>query len=357
MAKKSVRRGKRKSSGASRSGRIGKWTAGTLFLIGCFVAAHFLYDALKNTDLKPYIPRLETSAAKDWADEQLQTAKDLTQDLADDFAQNGLDKTRETLAETKAKLAETKSKLQTAEMDKPAEKLSDASADAGLPVLLEKRTEQVIRHEGYTVSYNSDYRIANWVSYELTRQEAQNTKASRSNKFVPDPAVTGATALNEDYSRTGYDKGHLAPAGDMKWSLKAMQESFYFSNICPQKPGLNRGVWRELEEQCRLWASDYGPLQVATGPVIEKDLRRLGKNRVGIPKTFYKVLCMKIDGRYEAIGFLFENKDYKNSETFQQHVVSVDEVEKTTGIDFFPGLPDEIENRMEAKVNLEAWSF
>lgn len=129
-------------------------------------------------------------------------------------------------------------------------------ANAEIPKLKIKRSEQVIRHEGYTVSYNSDYKIANWVAYELTAEEAKSKKTERSNKFVPDPMVKGATATNEDYTRTGYDRGHMAPAGDMKWSAKAMRESFYFSNICPQKPALNRGIWKELEEQSRLWAKD-----------------------------------------------------------------------------------------------------
>ena len=111
---------------------------------------------------------------------------------------------------------------------------------AELPVCPKSCTEQVIRHKGYTVSYNSDYRVANWVAYELTSQEAKSNAAERSNKFVRDPMVKGASAENGDYTRTGYDRGHLAPAGDMKWSAQAMRESFYLSNITPQKPGLNR---------------------------------------------------------------------------------------------------------------------
>ena len=112
--------------------------------------------------------------------------------------------------------------------------------NAELPRCLGKVSQQIIRHEGYTVSYNSDYRVANWVAYELTSTEAKSKKNERSNKFVRDPQVKGASAENGDYTRTGYDRGHLAPAGDMKWSAKAMRESFYLSNITPQKPGLNR---------------------------------------------------------------------------------------------------------------------
>ena len=228
--------------------------------------------------------------------------------------------------------------------------------NAELPRCLSKVSQQIIRHEGYTVSYNSDYRVANWVAYELTSSEAKSKKNERSNKFVRDPQVKGASAENGDYTRTGYDRGHLAPAGDMKWSAKAMRESFYLSNITPQKPGLNRGVWKDLEEQCRMWATDNGALLIATGPVLTPDLKRLGKNRVAIPKLFYKVICTVQNNRYEAIGFLFENRDYGQI-SLKDLMIPVDSVEKVTHIDFFPTLPDEVEKRMEASVNKNAWSF
>ena len=229
-------------------------------------------------------------------------------------------------------------------------------ADTEIPRLKEKRREQVIKHEGYTVSYNSDYKIANWVAYELTSKEATSKKNERSNKFVSDPMVKGATATNEDYTRSGYDRGHMAPAGDMKWSAKAMRESFYLSNICPQKPGLNRGIWKDLEEQARLWAKENGSLLIVTGPVITDDLKRLGKNRVGIPKTFYKVICTITNGKPEGVGFLFDNKDYGKT-PLKSMMIPIDSVEKVTGIDFFPSLPDSIENPMEAYVNDGSWSF
>lgn len=229
-------------------------------------------------------------------------------------------------------------------------------ANTEIPQLKAKRREQVIRHEGYTVSYNSDYRIANWVAYELTATEAKSKKTERSNKFVPDPQVKGATATNEDYTRTGYDRGHLAPAGDMKWSEKAMRESFYLSNICPQEPKLNRGIWKELEEQCRLWALDGGSLLIVTGPVITDDMKRLGKNRVAIPKSFYKVMCYHTGEGYKGIGFLFENRDYRDN-SLKAMALPIDQVEKVTGIDFFPAIPDEQEKAMEATIDWNSWSF
>ena len=191
---------------------------------------------------------------------------------------------------------------------------------------------------------------------ELTATEAKSKKTERSNKFVPDPQVKGSTAMNEDYTRSGYDRGHLAPAGDMKWSAKAMRESFYLSNICPQKPKLNRGIWKDLEEQCRLWALDNGSLLIVTGPVITGDMKRLGKNRVAIPKAFYKVLCYHTEKGYKGIGFLFENRDYKDN-SLKSMAIPIDSVEKATGIDFFPSIPDDQENEMEAAVDWSRWSF
>lgn len=241
---------------------------------------------------------------------------------------------------------------------KPKKKTSAYTFQEGaeIPTLKNKQKEQIIKHEGYTVSYNADYRIANWVAYELTSREATSTKNERSNKFVSDPLVKGATATNEDYTRSGYDRGHLAPAGDMKWSAKAMRESFYLSNICPQKPNLNRGIWKDLEEQARLWAKENGSLLIVTGPVITDDLKRLGKNRVGIPKTFYKVICTIVNGKPEGVGFLFDNKDYGKT-PLKSMMLPIDRIEKVTGIDFFPSLPDSIEHPMEACVNEGRWSF
>ncbi len=229
-------------------------------------------------------------------------------------------------------------------------------ADAELPKLLKKQKEQIIRHEGYTVYYNSDYRIANWVAYQLTEQEAKSQKAERSNKFVPDPQVKGATAYNEDYTRTGYDRGHLAPAGDMKWSIKAMRESFYLSNICPQAPELNRGLWKDLEELIRLWAKDHETLMIATGPVITDEMKRMGKNRVGVPTAFFKVIGCVSDNEYQAIAFLFENRDYGNT-SLKSVAITVDRLEKMVDIDFFPSLPDKQEKKMESAINWNCWSF
>lgn len=362
MAKRKTNNRTRKSSAASGKGYIrkfGKWLCLSVFVVSCFVASHYIYDYLNDVEWKKLAPsdtkEIVENKVKDIKDEVSDKAEDILSDIKETdikLPSSSVSKSTEkpkSQEKKDEKTVETKKTINSAK----AERLSGLE----IPSLIMKKTEQVIKHEGYTVSYNSDYRIANWVAYELTKSEAKSTRYSRSNKFVPDPDVKGATAMNEDYSRTGFDKGHLAPAGDMKWSAKAMRESFYFSNICPQIPGLNRGIWRELEEQCRLWASDNGVLYVATGPVITGEMRRLGKHRVGVPAKFYKVLCTIVNGKYEATGFLFDNKDYDNDAVLKSFMVPVDKVEEITGIDFFPKLPDGVEKEIESRVNFKAWSY
>jgi endonuclease G len=150
------------------------------------------------------------------------------------------------------------------------------------------------------------------------------------------------TATNEDYAKSGYDKGHLAPAGDMKWSDKAMQESFYLSNICPQDKGLNTGIWNSLEIQCRKWDARHGALLIVTGPVVKDSLRRIGKHRVAIPDAFYKVVCIPSGDKPKGVGFLFENKNYSKT-SIRSMAVSIDSVEKVTGLDFFPSFSLEVQ--------------
>nr|WP_199652925.1 DNA/RNA non-specific endonuclease [Parabacteroides sp. AM08-6] len=298
---------------------------GAFLVVACFIGLLFLYNSFYPTTDKP-------SVAKE--KKECTDVSDITAPQTSTF------KTETSSVPTVSSTTKT----------------FKIPANTEIPRLKVKRQEQVIKHEGYTVSYNSDYRIANWVAYELTAQETKSKKTERSNKFVPDPMVKGVTATNEDYTRTGYDRGHLAPAGDMKWSAKAMRESFYLSNICPQKPDLNRGIWKELEEQSRLWAMDNGVLLIVTGPVITNDMKRLGKNQVAIPKSFYKVLCYHTGKSYKGIGFIFENRDYKNK-SLKSMAIPVDSVEKVTGIDFFHSLPDKEEKEMEAVVDWDSWSF
>jgi endonuclease G len=226
----------------------------------------------------------------------------------------------------------------------------------GLPQLVNNRREQIINHEGFTVSYNADFRIANWAAYELTADEAKSKDVKRTDRFFPDPEVKGVSATNDDYRHSGYDRGHLVPAGDMKWSEEGMRASFYFSNICPQDKELNAGLWNSIEKQCRTWAVNYGAIEIVTGPVIEDTMKRLGENKVGIPDKFYKVVSSTRNGKAKCIGFLVENRNYEDR-TLKEVAVTVDSVERVTGIHFFTSFPQGTRQDMKFTVDWTYWKF
>ena len=224
--------------------------------------------------------------------------------------------------------------------------------DLEIPVSSVPLQEQIIHHKGYTVSYNKDLKIPNWVSYELTRQETKG-KEKRSDNFIADPLVKGAIATNADYARSGYDKGHMAPAADMKWSPEVMKESFYFSNMCPQHPQLNRRGWKNLEEKIRDWAIADSAIIIICGPIINQSSRTIGKNKVAVPERFFKVVLSPFVKPVRGIGFLFNNR--QAVEPLSTYAVTIDSIEKLTNMDFFSPLPDEIENEVEANADYYQW--
>ncbi|MDL2291536.1 DNA/RNA non-specific endonuclease, partial [Bacteroides sp. OttesenSCG-928-F21] len=223
-----------------------------------------------------------------------------------------------------------------------------------LPRFTTTQTGQLITHSGYTVSYSKQHKIAHWVGYELTRQETQG-KGKRTDRFVADPFVKGCVTHTSDYTNSGYDRGHLAPAADMKWSADAMKESFYLSNISPQHPNLNRGRWKELEEKVRHWAVSDSAVVVVCGPLIGSSKTTIGKNRITVPQGFFKVVLSPFVATPQAIGFVFKNESA--TQPLQTYIVSVDSIEKLTGLDFFHTLPDSLEEAVEAKVNKRYWGF
>ena len=223
-----------------------------------------------------------------------------------------------------------------------------------IPARLSDRTERIITHKGYTVSYNADWKIPNWVAYELTDVEVAGEEP-RGKKFVPDPMVPKyESATTEDYKNSGWDRGHMAPAADMKWHPQAMKESFYLSNICPQNRNLNSGAWKDLEEQVRDLAAQKGHIYVVCGPIVSDDHQTIGANNVVVPSAFFKVLLQEGNGEVYTIGFIYENVAGKRP--MSTYAMTVDEVEDITGIDFFPSLPDKIEKRVEAEVDFTKWT-
>jgi endonuclease G len=224
-----------------------------------------------------------------------------------------------------------------------------------IPAKIAGRREQIIIHTGYTVSYNADWKIPNWVAYELTKAEVEGTEP-RGNNFVPDPDVPyGQSATTDDYKNSGWDRGHMAPAADMKWSVQAMKESFYLSNICPQNKNLNSGIWKSLEEQVRGLASQKGKIYVACGPVVSTSSGTIGNGAVVVPDAFFKVLLQYDNGNWHAIAFMFANESGRKP--LSTYAMSVKEIQNVTGIDFFPALPDSIEDDVESQVDFTKWNI
>ncbi|HAH25373.1 MAG TPA: DNA/RNA non-specific endonuclease [Prolixibacteraceae bacterium] len=215
-----------------------------------------------------------------------------------------------------------------------------------------EKGDVVISHEGYSFLYKEEYEQSSWVAYELTKEETAKAY-ERTNKFMPDPAVSTLTANNADYAGSGYDKGHLAPAADMGWSATAMAESFYFSNMSPQVPGFNRGIWKKLEELVRSWAIENNSILIVTGPVLKEGLKTIGADRVSVPEEYYKVILDNHEPEIKGIAFLIPNAS--QSAGLQSFVVSIDSVESVTGIDFFPGFPNEA--AIEKTSSVEQWSW
>ncbi|AQG79013.1 DNA/RNA non-specific endonuclease [Spirosoma montaniterrae] len=234
------------------------------------------------------------------------------------------------------------------EMEQSGNARFDFEKQAGFILPVSKAEGTLVEHEGYTLHYRDEYKVADWVAYPLLAIELSGDAERDREQFRPDPLVRNGTALTSDYTRSGYDRGHLAPAGDFKYSQRMMSETFYMSNISPQVPQFNRGIWRELEELVRAWARRDNGLYVVTGAVLKPGLETIGRTtEVSVPEQFYKVIlyCNKPDIR--MIGFLLRNEP--SDASLRTFVVPVDQIERLTGIDFFPKLPDNLERDLESR--------
>jgi endonuclease G len=214
--------------------------------------------------------------------------------------------------------------------------------------------EQVLKHAAFTVSYNPSHRLPNYVVHVIPKNILYGAQ-SRSNDFRPDPLLKKNSSDSLDYWNSGYDRGHMAASADFRWSRKALSESFYYSNIIPQNSSLNQGVWSKLETLVREWAIDNTELIVITGPVLNDSLPKIqqGSFKVSVPQYIYKIVLDYYPPQYKAIAFLYPNKSVPYE--LQKHIVSIDSIEKLTGIDFFPKLPDSVEDIVEAENNLADW--
>ncbi len=221
-----------------------------------------------------------------------------------------------------------------------------------IPKLMKNGKEMILRRQSYIVSYNHETKIPNWVAWHLTSEHADG-EVKRCGGYQEDEDVPAPRATREDYKGSGWSHGHMCPAGDNKWDSVAMRETFLLTNICPQHLCLNSGLWNRIEIDCRKWAKKYGDVYVVCGPVLlNREHETIGINKIVVPEAFFKViLCLK--DKPKAIGFVVRNNEGKKKR--DQFVNTVDEVERITGIDFFPALPDSIEDKVEAYSNIKDW--
>jgi endonuclease G len=213
--------------------------------------------------------------------------------------------------------------------------------------------EQHVKHLFYTLSYNEGYELASWAAYQLTPEQAKATGTFKE-KYVEDPLVQTGSASVKDYRDAGFIMGQLVPPEDMRMNQEAVEETFLTSNTVPHKPVFNKNIWKRLENLIREWSKEGNTLYIAAGPVIsDAPFGTFGPNKISIPERYYKVV---LDIRGErAIGFVFRNN--VSSGTLKAFALSVDEVEKITGIDFFPALHDDLENKVEASTDFNKWNF
>ncbi|BBE15932.1 endonuclease [Aquipluma nitroreducens] len=230
--------------------------------------------------------------------------------------------------------------------------ISNVLLFAGSVDYLPVPSNDLVKHTYYTLSYNEKYEQANWVYYTLTDKMVNEGGEERSNKFKMDPMVPSGSAKSSDYTKSGYDRGHLCPAADMGFSPVSMQESFYMSNISPQAPDFNRGIWKELETDVRRWAKKEHKICVVAGPVFKDNKGTIRVDQVLVPGYFFKIIYEETDDP-KMIAFVFPNR--KSDRPVTDFAVTVDEAEKLTGFDFFSQLPDELENKLESRVDFSEW--
>ena len=215
-------------------------------------------------------------------------------------------------------------------------------------------TGEIVHHNGYSLSYSETHEQAEWVAYELKKSQLSNSKFERP-YFQIDKAVSTGAADWRNYKNSGYDRGHLCPAGDRNYSQAAYNETFLTSNISPQQHDFNAGIWNSLEQKVRYWAHKYNGVFVVTGGVLNTYTKTIGEEKVSVPNQFYKIILDNNNGNIKVIAFLIPHQN--STQSLYNFVVSVDEVESLTGIDFFSELDDIVENKIETSRSYKNWSF
>lgn len=214
--------------------------------------------------------------------------------------------------------------------------------------------EDHIIHTGFELSYNTSYALPSWVGYKLTKEHISNPDIKIRERYVPDPKIKIRASTKNDYKNSGYLMAQLVPCYDLLFSEQAVEETFYMSNIVPQKLAFNKYIWTKLEDLIREWIRSTETFYIVAGPVLtDAPFKTFGDNKTSLPIRYYKAILDIEEKR--AIAFVFRNSMSSNS--IQSFSVSIDELEELTDIDFFPSLPDELETELEADKAVEKWNF
>ncbi len=219
-----------------------------------------------------------------------------------------------------------------------------------LPAKIHDKPEQLLFRKTYAVSYNKDTKQANWVAWHLTKPHTYGNVERPPRAFHDDEDVPNSTHFYDYNKSKQYDRGHLCPAGDNKWDEDAMYETFLMSNVCPQYYDLNSGVWNDIEIKCREWARQEGDVYIVAGPYFYPNKRNrelIGGSKIPVPDAFFKVVISN-KHKGKGIGFMCENR--RGSSNLNDYSMTIDQIERMTGIDFFPALPDDMEERVESEV-------
>jgi endonuclease G len=224
-------------------------------------------------------------------------------------------------------------------------------ADVLLPS--ERDREQLIHHTAFSLSYNSSYLLPSWVSYKVTKSQVNRDDKVKA-KYIPDPEVNTKSANKKDYKQGGYLMAQFVNYLDIKQFPDAVEESFYLTNIAPMKLAFYNHIWIKTEELIRLWTAENDGFYVVCGPILaDAPFQSIGDNNLSVPKRFYKAIYDPKNQR--AIGFIFNNG--MSSGSLKSFAVSIDTIEKETGIDLFPSLDDELEKKVESELNINQWNF
>lgn len=237
----------------------------------------------------------------------------------------------------------------------------------------------------YAFEWNDSKKHAEWVAFYFDEQTAQDV-TSRTNAWSTDPSLPAEMQTsNDNHTNDGFDRGHICASEDRVWSVEANEQTFYFSNMSPQLASFNQGFWVNVENQVRKWGRDipstYTKVYVTKGGTLNNLLVNFTSTVKGAdgkipttdengftikglacPKYYYvAVLAEKADGTYQALAILAEHKEGQprnpTADEMKSFVISVDSLEKFSGIDFFCNLPDGIENAVESNLNLEDWAW